>query len=144
MAKILVSACLLGVECRYKGDSCRCDAVRALAERNVLIPVCPEQLGGLATPRPPAERQGGKVIANTGLDVTAQYKKGAEAALAIAKLNGADFAILKANSPSCGKGVIYDGTFSGGKCEGNGVTTELLTANGIPVYSEEELDLLPL
>ena len=79
-----------------------------------------------------------------GTDVTAEYQKGAQTALYLAKTLGADFAILKANSPSCGKGMIYDGTFTGGKCAGNGVTAETLINNGIPVYTEDEVDLLPL
>ena len=79
-----------------------------------------------------------------GTDVTSEYKKGAETALYLAKTLNADFAILKANSPSCGKGIIYDGTFTGGKCEGNGVTAELLLNNGIPVYTEDEIDQIPL
>ena len=79
-----------------------------------------------------------------GTDVTAEYQKGAQTALYLAKTLGADFAVLKANSPSCGKGIIYDGTFTGGKCEGNGVTSELLLNNGIAVYTEDEIDRLPL
>ena len=140
MAKILVSACLLGVECRYKGDSMPCEAVLALKDKHTLIPVCPEQSGGLPTPRIPSERVGDKVMTRDGRDVTAEYNKGAETALYLAKELGADLAILKANSPSCGKGMIYDGTFTGGKREGNGVTSDLLIKNGIPVYTEEEID----
>ena len=144
MSKILVSSCLLGVECRYKGDGCPCQKVIDLGKDNTLIPVCPEQAGGLPTPRTPSERVGDKVIMRDGTDVTAEYKKGAETALYLAKTLGADFAVLKANSPSCGKGIIYDGTFTGGKCEGNGVTSELLLNNGIAVYTEDEIDQLPL
>lgn len=145
MANILVSGCLFGCECRYKGDSCRSERLLALAESHTLIPVCPEQLGGLATPREPSEIQpDGSIRMIGGRDVTAQYKKGAETTLAIAKTCRADFAVLKANSPSCGKGIIYDGTFSGKKCPGNGVTAALLLANGIPVFTEEELDKLPV
>lgn len=144
MATIIVSSCLLGCSCRYKGDSCENEAIRALAKDHVLIGVCPEQMGGLSTPRNPAEIVGDRVISNAGLDVTAEYTKGAEAALMLAQLNHADFAILKAKSPSCGKGIIYDGTFTGGKVEGNGVTVQLFRKNGIPVYTEDELDQLPL
>lgn len=144
MAKILVSACLIGCDCRYIGDSCRNEVVRALAEKHILIPVCPEQLGGLTTPRLPSERQGEKVVMVDGTDVTAQFAKGAENALEIAKLTNVDFAILKAHSPSCGKGMIYNGTFSGEKCEGNGVTADLFIENGIHVFTEKELDKLPL
>lgn len=144
MAKILVSNCLLGCDCRYKGDNCGCEAIRELAGEHVLIGVCPEQMGGLQTPRNPAEIVGERVVSNAGVDVTAEYRRGAEMALMLAKLNRVDFAILKAKSPSCGKGLIYDGTFTGQKRPGNGVTAALLLQNGIPVYTEEELDQLPL
>lgn len=144
MAKILVSNCLLGCECRYKGDSCKNEGITSLAKDHVLIGVCPEQLGGLATPRPPAEIQGNQLINNCGENVTKQYMKGAETALYIAKLNQVDFAIMKAKSPSCGKGIIYDGTFTGNLCNGNGVTTQMLIDNGFDVYTENELDKLPL
>jgi len=139
MARILVSACLLGVKCRYKGDSCLCQKVLDLKDNNELIPICPEQAGGLPTPRTPSERVGDKVIMRDGTDVTEEYKKGAEAALYLAKQLKADYAVLKANSPSCGKGIIYDGTFTGNKCEGNGVTAELLQKNGITVYTEDDI-----
>lgn len=145
MARILVSACLFGCECRYKGDSCKNDRILALGEEHVLIPVCPEQLGGLPTPREPAEiQQDGSLKAVGGRDVTAEYQKGARTALEIATELKVDFAILKANSPSCGTGMIYDGSFTGGKKPGNGVTSALFQQAGIPVYTEEELDRLPL
>ena len=144
MAKILVSNCLLGCSCRYKGDGCRSDAVLALAKEHTLIGVCPEQMGGLSTPRAPSEIVGDKIINSEGVDVTAEYRRGAETALYLARLNQVDFAILKAKSPSCGKGRIYDGTFSGTLTDGDGVTVKLLTENGIPVYSENDLDELPL
>ena len=140
MKKIIVSNCLLGMECRYKGDSCRSEAVCALKDRAVLIGVCPEQMGGLSTPRNPAERVGDRVISSAGADVTAEYNKGAESALLLAKMNGATLAILKAKSPSCGKGLIYDGTFTGNKIPGNGVTVELLEKNGIRVFTEEDVE----
>lgn len=138
MAVILVSSCLLGCQCRYKGDSCRSERVLKLAEHHTLIPVCPEQMGGLETPRNPSERVGDRVVSNAGRDVTEQFRKGAETALFLAQLNRAEFAVFKANSPSCGKGIIYDGTFTGGKKEGNGMTTDLLLEHGIPVYTEDE------
>ena len=144
MAKIIVSNCLLGCDCRYKGDGCKCEEIVNLSEKHTIIGVCPEQFGGLSTPRDPSERAGDKVISNHGRDVTEQYNRGAEIALYLAKLNKVDFAILKAKSPSCGKGVIYDGTFTGGKVSGNGVTVDLFLKNGIPVYTEDELDKLPL
>ena len=138
MANILVSACLLGIECRYKGDGCLCEGIRALAERHTLIPVCPEQLGGLATPRPPAERQGDKVVNREGQDVTEAYALGAQRALRIAHLNHVSVAVMKAKSPSCGSGRVYDGTFSGRLIPGDGVCAEALKAAGIAVYSEED------
>ena len=110
----------------------------------MLIGVCPEQMGGLPTPRDPSEIVGDRVVTCNGQDVTAQYEKGARAVLHIAKINGADFAILKANSPSCGKGKIYDGSFSGAKINGDGVTARLLIENGIEVFTETELDRLPI
>ena len=140
MAKIIVSACLMGCECRYKGDSCRNEEILALAGEHTLLAVCPEQMGGLPTPRYPAEIQGDRLINSAGADVTAEYRKGAETACYLAKLNGVQFAIMKANSPSCGHGLIYDGTFSGNKVPGNGVTADLLESSGIRVFTEDELD----
>lgn len=142
MARILVSACLLGVNCRYKGDSCPNDKIIALLKDNELIPVCPEQAGGLPTPRTPSERLGDKVFMRDGNDVTEEFNKGAKNALHLAKLYNIDFAVLKAGSPSCGKGTIYDGTFTGNRISGNGVAAELLIANGYKVYTENELDLI--
>ena len=142
MAKILVSACLFGCDCRYKGDNCKNDALLALVAKHTLIPVCPEQLGGLATPRDPAEICGGRVVSRAGRDVTHEYQKGAETALYIAKQVGADAAVLKANSPSCGKDVIYDGSFTGRKIAGSGIAAQLLSAAGIPVFTEDEIPAL--
>ena len=139
MKKILVSACLYGNNCRYKGDNCYNEKVALLGKDSVLIPVCPEQLGGLATPRHPAERVGEKIMSNVGVDVTEEYTRGADLAVEIAKANSVDYCIMKANSPSCGKGVIYDGTFSGGKTSGNGLTTEKLLAAGFTVLTENDL-----
>ena len=139
MKKILVSACLMGYECRYKGDGCKNQKLASLKDGNILIPVCPEQLGGLPTPRFPSERVGDKVIAKNGQDVTEQYVRGADFAVEIAKANEVDFCVMKANSPSCGKGKIYDGTFSGNKKDGNGVTVDKLLAAGFSVITEEEL-----
>lgn len=139
MKKILVSACLFGNNCRYKGDNCLSEKLLDLGKDNVLIPVCPEQLGGLPTPRHPAERVGEKIISDIGIDVTEEYNRGANLAVEIAKANAVDYCVLKANSPSCGKGVIYDGTFTGGKREGNGVTVDKLLAEGFTVVTENEL-----
>ena len=139
---ILVSACLLGVACKYSGGDNACPAVLALAGRHTLIPVCPEVYGGLPTPRPPAERQGDRVVTEQGEDVTAQYQKGAQAAVQLAKLTGCEAAVLKKNSPSCGYGQIYDGTFTRTLTAGSGLTAEALLAAGIPVYNEDTCDTL--
>lgn len=139
MKKILVSACLMGYDCRYKGNSCKNQKLLELAKDNILIPVCPEQMGGLPTPRYPSEIVGDRVIAKSGDDVTEQYMRGADFALQIAKANGVDCCIMKANSPSCGKGVIYDGTFSGNKTAGNGVTVQTLLDAGFTVMTEEDI-----
>lgn len=139
---ILVSACLLGVHCRYDGGSQKRDLLDSLSEQYHLVPVCPEQLGGLPTPRTPSERVGAQVLAKDGRDVTDEYRRGAEEALRLAKCFGCKTAILKARSPSCGSGTVYDGTFSGKTVPGDGVTAELLKQNGIRVLSDEELEKL--
>lgn len=138
--KILISACLLGCRCRYDGASKRHPLAEALARRHTLVPVCPEQLGGLATPRPPAERRGDRVVTREDGDVTEAYRRGAEETLGLCRLTGCEAAILKERSPSCGRGSVYDGTFSGTLRPGDGVTAELLHAAGIPVYGESELE----
>lgn len=142
MSKIIVSACLLGLPCRYDGKSCPNERVLKLAEKHTLIPVCPEQNGGLSTPRPPAEIIDGKVINKVGTDVSEQYLRGAQIALDVAELNQADFVLLKAKSPSCGKGRIYDGSFSGKLIPGNGKTASLFLEKGYIVFNEEEIDFL--
>ena len=142
MENILISACLLGVGCRYDGESKPLMQTVALMERYHLIPICPEQLGGLPTPRDPSERLGGAVVTKQGADVTAQFSRGAAQVLHLARLFGCKIAVLKARSPSCGSGTIYDGSFSGRLTPGDGVTAALLRENGITVYSEEDLDQL--
>lgn len=142
MDKLLVSACLLGTPCRYDGKSKADARVLALREKYELIPVCPEQLGGLPTPRTPSECRGGRVITQDGRDVTDNYRRGAEAALALCREHGCAAAVLKERSPSCGRGEIYDGTFSRALISGNGVTVELFLANGLRVYGESETDAL--
>ena len=137
MKKLLVSACLLGCECRYDGKSQPNEAVLRLRDTYDLIPVCPEQMGGMPTPRVPSERVGDRVLTKDGTDVTDRFLRGAETALHLAKTLGATAAVLKARSPSCGKGAIYDGTFSGTLTKGDGVTSEKLVANGIRVFTEE-------
>lgn len=139
--RILISACLLGVCCRYDGASKPHPLTAALAERHTLVPVCPEQLGGLPTPRPPAERRDGRVVTQSG-DVTEQYRRGAEETLKLCQLLGCGAAVLKERSPSCGHGQVYDGTFSGTLTAGDGVTAELLLAHGIPVYGESQIEEL--
>ena len=137
--KILVSACLLGINSRYCGGGCLNEDVVHLAKDHSLIPVCPEQLGGLPTPRKPDEIRSGRVYEKSGKDNTEEFTRGAEETLRIAILLGADMAILKQNSPSCGSSMIYDGTFSGKKIPGSGITAALLIKNGIRVISEEEI-----
>ena len=133
--KILVSACLLGINCKYSGGNNYTDEVMEFLREYEIIPICPEQLGGLPTPRPASEITGNKVMNNEGKDVTINYKNGAEATLKIAKLLGVKKALLKAKSPSCGNGTIYDGTFSGTLIDGDGITTKLLKENNIEVIT---------
>ena len=142
MEPILISACLLGASCRYDGGSKPVLSVEALMGRYQLVPVCPEQLGGLPTPREPSERQGDSVVMKSGIDVTEQYRRGAEQALHLARVFGCKKAVLKERSPSCGSGTIYDGTFSGGLTAGDGVTAALLREKGITVYGESEIGRL--
>lgn len=135
---ILISSCLLGQYCRYDGKTKTYDAIRPLLGRDDLhfIPICPEQAGGLATPRLAAERCGDKVLTKDGLDVTGQYERGAKAALYLARLFHCTKAILKEKSPSCGCGLIYDGSFTRTLTEGDGVTAALLKAEGIEILGE--------
>lgn len=141
---LLISACLLGVACRYDGASkpLHDAALEALGRRYVLIPVCPEQLGGLATPRPPCEIRAGRVVRQDGADLSDAYQAGARETLRLTRLLGVRQALLKAKSPSCGSGSVYDGSFSGRRVLGDGVTAALLRQNGITVRNEEEIDLL--
>lgn len=132
---IIVSACLAGFRCRYDGKSVPDADVVALVKSGKAIPVCPEMLGGLPCPRIPAERtaDGTHVLTREGVDVTEAYRLGAKETLRLARLYGCEKAILKARSPSCGYGQIYDGTFSGTLKDGVGVTAQLLAENGIAV-----------
>lgn len=139
MAKILISACLLGYKTRYDGLSKPCEKLKEIFKNDVLIPICPEQLGGLSTPRPKAEIKDGKVINCFREDVTSNYIEGAKIALEIAKLNKVDFCVLKTKSPSCGSGIIYDGNFCNNLIYGDGICTKLLKENGFKIYSEEEI-----
>ena len=135
----LCSACLLGVKCRHDGGSKTNKKVLDLVFKEILIPVCPEQLGGLPSPRTRSEIDDGKVFAINGDDVTENFEEGARQVLALAKMYECSEAILKQRSPSCGSGQIYDGTFSGKVIEGDGVTAKLLKENGISVITEEDL-----
>ena len=134
----LCSACLLGIRCRYDGKNKANKKIIKLSEKETLIPVCPEQLGGLPTPRKSSEQRGDKVITESGRDVTKNFKKGAKEVLRLAKLLGVKEAILKQNSPSCGCGKIPDGSFSGRTIKGDGVTAVLLKKNGINVLTEDD------
>lgn len=150
---ILVSACLLGVACRYDGESCHSAKVNALATRGEVLPICPEVAGGLPTPRPPAEIAGAaegldghavldgqtRVLHSDGTDVTALFIAGAQAALAAAQRLGIQRAILRTHSPSCGAGRIHEGRFAGSLVSGDGVAAALLKRNGIQVMTEETL-----
>ena len=140
--KLLISACLLGVGCRYDGGRVKKVDIDALSERFELIPICPEVMGGLPTPRTPSERIGDRVMMRDGTDVTANFLRGAEESHMLAVALGVEIALLKERSPSCGKGKIYDGTFTGVLTDGDGVSAEYLTARGIAVYGESEIDKL--
>lgn len=136
---VAVSACLLGVRCRFDGGSVPSARVVAWLEGAHFLPVCPEQLGGLPTPRPRHERIEGRIVSEHGHDATQAFERGAGEALRLMELAGARRAVLKARSPSCGKGQIYDGTFAGKLMPGHGVFAELLLAKGYEVWTEEEV-----
>lgn len=138
---MLISACLLGLPCRYSGDGYPIPELETILadQRLHLVPLCPEQLGGLATPRSPAERVGECVLTKFGEDVTEAYRRGADCTLELAARLNCRCALLKARSPSCGSGVIYDGTFTGTRILGDGVAAEVLRGSGMPVFDEEHL-----
>ena len=140
--KLLVSACLLGIDCKYNGKNNKNEKVLELLKDHNLIPVCPEIMGGLATPRIPAEINENEVITKDGQNVTKQYQKGAEETLKIAKLYNCQAAILKEKSPSCGCGKIYDGTFTGTLIDDDGITARLLKEHGIKITGETTLDMI--
>lgn len=137
--KVLVSACLLGLNCKYDGENNRNEKVLEYVKDKEVIPVCPEIFGGLQTPRIPSEIVGDKVLNREKIDVTKEYQKGAEETLYLAKLFNVKKALLKESSPSCGTNTIYDGTFTGNKINGIGITAQLLKENGIEIISEKEL-----
>lgn len=137
--KLLISACLLGRNCKYNGGNNYTPAVEALKERYELVPVCPECFGGLPIPHEPSERVGDRVLSRTGQDVTAQFLSGAERTLEKAREAGCTLALLKERSPSCGCGAIYDGTFTGAVVPGNGVAAELLLKSGVKICGESRI-----
>lgn len=146
---ICISLCLLGINCRYDGKNNKNKKIINLSKDAILIPICPEQLGGLSTPRAPSEIQDGtgsevlegkaRVMNKRGEDVTKEFLKGAYESLKIAKFYNIKIAILKSKSPSCGKGEIYDGSFLNKLSTGNGVTAELFLRNKIKVLTEKEI-----
>lgn len=141
---IVVSACLLGVKCNHRGEASTSDAVLALGANHRLVAICPETAGGLPTPRAAAELQpDGRVVNTDGDDVTAAYERGAAAAVTLARTVGADQAILKARSPSCGCREVYDGTFTRTRRPGEGVTARALREAGLFLRTEEEVSPPP-
>lgn len=144
MDRLLVSACLLGFDCKYSGGNNALgeETLRALKEKWALVPVCPEVSGGLGVPRVPSERRDGGVFARTGKDVTAAFARGADTACRLCERFGCRTALLKKNSPSCGSGQIYDGSFSGTLIAGDGLTSEKLRERGVSIFGESETDKL--
>jgi len=146
LERILISACLLGDRVRYHGGDARCEhaTLRSWLDEGRLVPLCPEVTGGLATPRPAAEitvtPEGRRVLTAAGTDVTRAFERGADAAARACAAHGIRIAILKDGSPSCGSRSIYDGTFSGHRLNGQGFTAARLAADGIAIFSEEEID----
>ena len=140
--KILVSACLLGQNCKYSGGNNYNKDVVALGKKFELVPICPEVFGGLDTPRSPSEIIGDRVMNKDGEDVTEQFKCGAEQALYIANENNCGVAVLKERSPSCGCGKIYDGSFTSTVIDGNGIAAQLFLNNGIEIYGESKINKL--
>ena len=138
--KILVSACLLGENCKYNGTNNKNEQVIALGKKHKLIPVCPECFAGMPIPRTPCEIVGEKIFSKDGRNLTAEFRDGAEKTLYIAEENGCRLAVLKERSPSCGFGKIYDGSFSSKLTDGNGFTAQLLYDNGITILGESKID----
>lgn len=135
--RYVVSACLAGERCRYDGGSSPCAAVMEMVGQGRALAVCPERLGGLPTPRTPAEIRGDRVIMRDGTDVTEAFTRGAEEALRRAVAEGCEAAVLKARSPSCGAGVIYDGTFGGVRIPGDGIFARMVREAGFLIETEE-------
>ena len=144
MRRLLVSACLLGFDCKYCGGNNALDeeTLRTLREKWALVPVCPELAGGLSVPREPSERRGERVVSRTGKDVTEAFSRGADTACRLCERFGCREALLKENSPSCGSGRIYDGSFSGTLVPGDGLSAEKLRARGVELFGESEIEKL--
>src|SRR5438045_8295784 len=146
MEKVLISACLLGERVRYHGGDARIahPILRRGLEEGRLVALCPEVTGGLTTPRPAAEItitvEGRKVLTATGQNVTAAFERGAEAAANACLAHGVRMAILKDGSPSCGSRSIYDGSFSGRRVDGEGLTATRLRTAGVRIFKEDEID----
>ncbi len=140
---VLISACLMGVYCRYNGERRAMDGLAELMEKHTLIPVCPETLGGMPTPREPSEIRDGRVYSKSGADVTEFYERGAAETVRLARLYGCEWAILKERSPSCGSGIIHDGGFSGGLAAGDGIAAAALKKAGVTVLGEGDIGRLP-
>jgi len=135
----LCSACLLGIQCGFNGHSKENEKVMELAEGEGLVPVCPEQLGGLPTPRPQTEIRNGKIVTVNGVDQTEFYEKGAQEVLKLCQRLGIKEVIFQQRSPSCGCGLVYDGSFTGKLINGDGITTKLLKVHGIRVKSMDSV-----
>ena len=144
MQNVLISACLLGVDCKYNGSNNKLDdeIIHSLKEKYNLIPVCPEIMGGMPTPRNPVEITDGKVFDNDGVEFTKEFEKGSEEVVKLAKLYDTTIAILKENSPSCGSNYIYDGTFNHQKIKGMGIVAHKLSKENIKLFSEENVKIL--
>ena len=140
--KLLISACLLGRNCKYNGGNNYHPLTEKLRERYDLVPVCPECFGGLPIPHAPSERVGDRVLSRSGADVTAAFQKGAEKTVEAARKAGARKAVLKERSPSCGFGAIYDGTFTGTVVPGDGVAAQALAAEGVAIWGESRMEEL--
>lgn len=140
MEHLLISACLMGANCKYSGgnNALPAETLCKLKEKYSLVPVCPETAGGLSVPRDPSERLGNRVVSIRGRDVTAEYRRGGEIAVCLARRFACRKALLKERSPSCGSGEIYDGSFTGTVTQGYGVAAEMLSEAGVSVYGESE------
>ena len=144
MQNVLISACLLGVDCKYNGSNNKLDdeIIHSLKEKYNLIPVCSEIMGGMPTPRNPVEITDGKVFDYDGEEFTKEFEKGSEEVLKLAKLYNSSIAILKENSPSCGSNYIYDGTFNHQKIKGMGIAAHKLSKENIKLFTEENVKIL--